>query len=258
MGGINLVVYYVTSVLEKNVGLSRNMSLILGGCVQIMFVVGSLLPTFALDQLGRRNPMMWGSAGLAVSMMLIAVLLSFQERGGELAKATSSASVSFFFTYMLFFGATANCIPWVYVPEILPLHVRAKGTAIGISANWIWNFFVVMISKFAPRGLRLCTSWLKCWLTSAPIIIERLKWKAYLIFMATNFCFIPLVYYCYPETTRLTLEEIDWLFTKPGAVKRSLRVRKYGWEGDEGMHAAGAETPPDDHKHRSEHVEEKQ
>ena len=40
MGGINLVVYYVTSVLEKNVGLSRNMSLILGGCVQIMFVVG--------------------------------------------------------------------------------------------------------------------------------------------------------------------------------------------------------------------------
>jgi MFS family permease len=237
MGGINLVVYYVTSVLEKNVGLSRNMSLILGGCVQIMFVVGSLLPTFALDQLGRRNPMMWGSAGLAVSMMLIAVLLSFQERGGELAKATSSASVSFFFTYMLFFGATANCIPWVYVPEILPLHVRAKGTAIGISANWIWNFFVVMIT---------------------PIIIERLKWKAYLIFMATNFCFIPLVYYCYPETTRLTLEEIDWLFTKPGAVKRSLRVRKYGWEGDEGMHAAGAETPPDDHKHRSEHVEEKQ
>lgn len=254
MGGINLVVYYVTSVLEKNVGLSRNMSLILGGCVQIMFVVGSLLPTFALDQLGRRNPMMWGSAGLAVSMMLIAICLSFHDRGGELAKATSSASVSFFFTYMLFFGATANCIPWVYVPEILPLHVRAKGTAIGISANWIWNFFVVMISTCA---LRLEAE--RRPLTSAPIIIDRLKWKAYLIFMATNFAFIPLVYYCYPETTRLTLEEIDWLFTKPGAVKRSLRVRKYGWEGDEGMHAAGAHTPPDeDRKQGLHHMEEKQ
>lgn len=35
-----------------------------------------------------------------------------------------------------------NCIPWVYVPEILPLHVRAKGSAVGISANWLWNFFV--------------------------------------------------------------------------------------------------------------------
>lgn len=44
---------------------------------------------------------------------------------------------------MLAFGATANCIPWVYVPEILPLHARSKGTAVGISANWLWNFFVV-------------------------------------------------------------------------------------------------------------------
>lgn len=43
---------------------------------------------------------------------------------------------------MLFFGATTNCVPWVYVPEILPLHVRAKGTAVAISSNWIWNFVV--------------------------------------------------------------------------------------------------------------------
>ena len=37
--------------------------------------------------------MMWGSFGLGISMMLIAILLSFQDRGGSLAKATSSASV---------------------------------------------------------------------------------------------------------------------------------------------------------------------
>ena len=49
------------------------------------------------------------------------------------------------------------------MPEILPLHARAKGTAIGISSNWLWvsrtmlktggrgtdseqNFVVVMIT----------------------------------------------------------------------------------------------------------------
>lgn len=45
--------------------------------------------------------MMWGSLGLAISMMLIAVLLSFTvERGysEKLYHATSSASVAFFFT----------------------------------------------------------------------------------------------------------------------------------------------------------------
>ncbi len=93
--------------------------------------------------------MMWGSAGLAISMMMLSILLSFSFVGNysqATQKSTASASIAFFFTYMLIFGATANCIPWVYVPEILPLHARGKGTAIGISANWLWNFVVVMIT----------------------------------------------------------------------------------------------------------------
>ncbi|TKX21892.1 sugar transporter-like protein 24 [Elsinoe australis] len=196
MGGINLVVYFVPTALQRNVGLDRNLSLIIGGCVQCMFFVGSLVPTFFLDRLGRRQPMMWGSLALAISMLLISVLLSFKNNPRyslSLQTATSSASVAFFFTYMLFFGATANCIPWVYVPEILPLHVRAKGTAVGISSNWLWNFVVVMIT---------------------PSAINNLSWKAYLIFTCLNLSFIPLVYFVYPETSNLTLEEIDDLFTE--------------------------------------------
>jgi hypothetical protein len=110
---------------------------------------------------------------------------------------------------MLIFGASVNCIPWVYGPEILPLHVRAKGwvahtpytttilplssierctgpcwdistnhpflfsdsQAIGISANWLWNFFVVMIT---------------------PTLIQNLAWKGYLIFMCLNLSFVPV------------------------------------------------------------------
>ncbi|KAJ4396991.1 hypothetical protein N0V93_001215 [Gnomoniopsis smithogilvyi] len=211
MGGINLVVYYITSVLEQNVGLSRNLSLLLGGVINLMFPIGSLWPTFLLDKYGRRKPMMWGSFGLGICMMMISILLSFQNQGGQLAKSTSAASVAFFFLYMLIFGATANCIPWVYVPEILPLHVRAKGTAVGISSNWLWNFFVVMVT---------------------PTLLTNLAWKGYLIFMCLNFAFVPLVYYCYPETANLTLEEIDWLFLETDAVKRSRIVAKQGW-GDE-------------------------
>ena len=46
--------------------------------------------------------MVWGSVGLGISMMLIAVLLSFD------TKNTSSAAVTFFFTYMLIFGASVS------------------------------------------------------------------------------------------------------------------------------------------------------
>lgn len=132
VGGINLVVYYVPSALQYNVGLTHNLSLLIGGFVQTMFFFGSLIPAFFLDRLGRRRPMMWGSAGLSISMMLIAVLLSFTQARGysaSITQATSSASVAFFFTvspswmfltafmadliqYMLIFGASVNCIPW--------------------------------------------------------------------------------------------------------------------------------------------------
>ncbi|KAF2719089.1 general substrate transporter [Polychaeton citri CBS 116435] len=197
MGGINLVVYYVPSALQENVGMSHNRALLIGGAVQCMFFVGSLLPTFLLDKLGRRKPMMWCSAGLGISMMMLSVLLSFsRDKYPESTRqTTASASVAFFFTYMLIFGAGPNCIPWVYVPEILPLHARAKGTAIGISSNWLWNFVVVMIS---------------------PSLINGLGWQAYFIFMCTNFAFVPLVYFCYPETANLTLEEVDFLFIGEG------------------------------------------
>lgn len=59
-----------------------------------------------------------------------------------------------------------------------------------------------------------------------PTLLSDLAWKGYLIFMCLNFAFIPLVYFCYPETANLTLEEVDWLFVKPGAVKESKRVQK--------------------------------
>lgn len=65
-----------------------------------------------------------------------------------------------------------------------------------------------------------------------PTLLNNLAWKGYLIFMALNFAFVPLVYFCYPETSNLTLEEIDWLFLEKGAVKMSKRVQKHGWGGE--------------------------
>lgn len=91
------VSYYVTTVLQVNVGLDRNLSLILGGAINAMFLIGSFLPALYLDQMGRRRPMMWGSFGCALSMLMIAILLSFADKGASLAQATSSASVAFFF-----------------------------------------------------------------------------------------------------------------------------------------------------------------
>lgn len=55
--GINVVVFYIAVVLEVNVGLERNMALVAGGCINLAFAVGSLVPALFLDRIGRRKPM---------------------------------------------------------------------------------------------------------------------------------------------------------------------------------------------------------
>ena len=145
----------MSAVLQDNVGLEHRLAQIIAGCIQLMFPIGSLLPSLALDRMGRRSTMMWGSAGLCLSMLLVSVLLSQTDKTN--GKAYASGSVAFFFTYMLVFGASMNCVPWVYVPEILPLHARTRGTAIGVSSNWLWNFTVVCFSPLLTyKGTWLC------------------------------------------------------------------------------------------------------
>ncbi|PKS11002.1 hypothetical protein jhhlp_002761 [Lomentospora prolificans] len=191
-GGINLVVYYIPSVLVQNVGMTPHLAQILGGCINMMFMFGSIIPTFFLDRMGRRKTMMWGCSGLSICMLLVSALLSQAESNDARGKSFGSAAVAFFFIYMFVFGGSVNCVPWVYVPEVLPLEARTRGTAIGVSSNWLWNFTVVMIT---------------------PVIINRLQWKAYFVFMATNAVFVPLIYFFYPETSNVRLEDVDSFFT---------------------------------------------
>lgn len=94
----------------------------------------------------------------------------------------------------------------VYGPEILPLEARTRGTSISVSAHWLWNFFIVMIS---------------------PVLINRIGWRTYLIFMVLLALFIPVIYFYYPETSNLSLEDIDLIFlpTEMGGLNGNARIR---------------------------------
>ena len=193
--GINLVVYYMPTVLVTNVKMAPHRAQLIAGFVELMFVVGNTLPAFFLDRMGRKNTMMVGCGLLSGCMLCISVLLSFNKPN------TSSASIAFFFLYMLIFGASVNVVPWVWGPEILPLEARTKGTAISVSAHWMWNFCIVMIT---------------------PVLISGIGWKTYLIFMILLGLFVPGVYFFYPETSGLSLEEIDNLFLPADKQVRRL------------------------------------
>lgn len=47
-----------------------------------------------------------------------------------------------------------------------------------------------------------------------PVMISSIHWGTYLFFAVVNACFIPVIYWFYPETKKRSLEEIDLIFAK--------------------------------------------
>lgn len=70
-----------------------------------------------------------------------------------------------------------------------------------------------------------------------PVLIHRIGWKTYLIFMILLALFVPFVWWAYPETSGLSLEEIDNLFLPAdmqNEVARSNSIARDGKEVEAG------------------------
>jgi hypothetical protein len=81
----------------------------------------------------------------------------------------------------------------LYPAEISPIKTRAKANAVSTCSNWLFNFTVVMIT---------------------PVMVQHIHWGTYLFFAAMNACFLPFIWFFYPETANRSLEEIDIIFAK--------------------------------------------
>ena len=90
-----------------------------------------------------------------------------------------------------------------YPAEINPIKTRAKANAVSTCTNWLFNFLIVMVT---------------------PIMIANIGWGTYLFFAVVNACFLPIIYFFYPETARRSLEEIDIIFAK-GFVENKNYVK---------------------------------
>jgi len=105
--------------------------------------------------------------------------------------ATPKAVVICVIIYNAFFGYSWGPIPWLYPPEILPLSVRAKGVSLSTATNWVFNFLVGEVT---------------------PYLQEVITWKLYPMHGFFCVCSFILVYFLYPETKGVPLEEMDRVF----------------------------------------------
>ncbi|GAW19160.1 hypothetical protein ANO14919_086440 [Xylariales sp. No.14919] len=197
--GINLITYYAATIYQNDVGLSGFLSRILAAANGTEYFLATIPTIFLVEKCGRRPLLFVGSTGMAISMIILTVTTSIGSAQSGIAAAT------FLFVFNTFFAIGWVSLPWLMPSELVPVGIRAQANALSTSANWIFNFLVVMIT---------------------PVAFAMIGPKAYIIFAVFNAVSIPIVYFCYPETAYRSLEEIDLIFAKSTGVYDAVKVAK--------------------------------
>lgn len=129
VSGINAIIYYSPRIFEMT-GLGSSSSLLSTVGLGIINFTFTLLAMNFIDRIGRKTLMLIGSFGLIFTLAMVS--WSFY------AESFNGWSVPvFLFIYIAFFAFSQGAVIWVFISEIFPNQVRAKGQTLGSTTHWI-------------------------------------------------------------------------------------------------------------------------
>ncbi|KAL8389061.1 hypothetical protein RB595_008818 [Gaeumannomyces hyphopodioides] len=212
ISGINLITYYA-AVIYSRLGMSDFMSRLLAALNGTEYFLASWPAVFLVERVGRRKLMLFGAVGQAVTMAILAGVGSRNELPYQIT------GIVLLFVFNTFFAIGWLGMTWLYPAEIVPLRIRAPANALSTSANWIFNFLVVMIT---------------------PVSFNTIGYQTYIIFAVINAFMVPCVYLFFPETAYRSLEEMDSIFHKVKGARgvfdvvrqAEIEPRRYGKNGE--------------------------
>jgi predicted MFS family arabinose efflux permease len=68
VSGINIITYYAATIFENNIGLSGFLSRLLAALNGTEYFIASFIAIFTIERFGRRQLMLFGAVGQALSM----------------------------------------------------------------------------------------------------------------------------------------------------------------------------------------------
>ncbi len=191
--GINTVIYFAPAIF-KAAGLGSTPATILATAgVGAVNVAMTLVAIRLIDSAGRRALLLTGLAGMAVSLLVLALGFLLGQSGGVLSWVTALSLAA----YVGFFAIGLGPVFWLLVAEIFPLATRARGTSVATFANWASNLVVA--------------------LTFLLLVDAMGSAATFLLYAVLSVCAFMFTYALVPETKGKTLEQIEAEWERPAA-----------------------------------------
>jgi len=143
----------------------------------------------AVELMPRPKFIALGLLGCEIFLILEAALVA--NFVGSHNTAALKACVAMLFCFGVVYQLALDGAQFVYLGEIFPTHIRAKGMALGCSAIALVNVM---------------------WQQVAPIAFDSIGWKFYLCFIIPGVLSAIVIWTFFPDTKGLALEEIAALF----------------------------------------------
>lgn len=159
LSGINAINYYAPRIFETfEMGQSAALASTVGlGTVNLLFTI---LAFFFIDKFGRRALLMFGALGTC----FMHVLAAWQSSLG--ANANPWIAIPAILGFIAFFAVSQGAVIWVFIAEIFPNTVRAKGQALGSFTHWfmctIISWLFPVIAGLSPTSLSYAFGFFAC------------------------------------------------------------------------------------------------
>lgn len=149
LSGINFIIYFAPRLFNL-AGLDASASLLSTAGIGMVNLAFTMLGLFLIDKLGRKFLMYVGSLGYLLSLGAIAWAFH--------ASLGGNVVVFFVFLFIAAHAVGQGAVIWVFLSEIFPNSVRAKGQSLGASTHWIYAALITLfmpffLSRFTPAGI---------------------------------------------------------------------------------------------------------
>ena len=179
LSGINAILYYLNDIF-RDAGfsaLTADLQSVAVGAVNLLATVAAL---FLIDRIGRKTLLLIGAVGTALSLSGVALIMG---------SGTGRAWLLWLLiAFIASFAFSQGAVIWVYLSEIFPSEVRARGQGLGSATHWLAN---AVISRYFPVVAAVTTA---------------LPFAFFAGCMVLQFI---VVWALFPETKRATLESLS-------------------------------------------------